>query len=428
VGDLPHFLLGTEAIVVGYGDAMSVPGVPIRVAMVIALAGLVCIALAVVLFDAGREGARSRPISARAAPAALAGVFAFLWWKEGVVRDDVTLVGGHLDAAFVGLGFAAVALLLGVPRLARSGVVRFSVVAMLPLVLIGGLLGIAQASLSVRLSSTAGMVATLASAPRYDAARARTLSGLRRELGLPASMVDEIGRRRVLVLPSSLLAGPAYGLDEALLPVSQLYFAYLPELDRVDARVLSGAPTPFVLLHWRAIGGEYPQWQAPATLNEVLEGSEKVASGRGWLLLRYRPTPVRDRVVGSVVLPDERWAAIPACRAGIEALRTSFHLSPFAQARSFVYQLPAVYLELRERSGSTRTYRLPWADAPDGLDVGRVVTSGAGLPGSLFASTAPAGSQVTAIRLLAPGWMFTSSGGTVATGTLTCMEPARRSG
>jgi hypothetical protein len=429
IGELPHFLRGTEAIVAGYGDAMSLPGVPIRVEMVILLVALTCAVFLVVLFsDGGPIAARvsaGRAFGTRLGEVALVGAFGFLWWKEGVVRDDLVLVGGHLASTFVGIGFAVVALLVSLPAFAPHArrVVTVSSAAMLPLVLLGGFRGIA-AGLSAGLAPSVRTIATLATAPRYEAARLRAYAQLRSELDIPASVVQEIGRGRVVILPWSILAGPAYGFREELLPVSQLYSAYTPYLDHLDTSALEHARPEFVLLQWAAIDAEFPQWQAPATVNDVLENYAEVRSGQGWVLMRYRPRGAQQRPLGSLTLEPGRWASVPACSGGLEELHASFHLSPFGEVRSFFFQLPAVYLTLREGSGTTVTYRLPWSDAPDGIDVGSVGPNGrlASLPGSLLGSPAAAATRVVAIRLQVPGWVFSgsSSGGT--TGSLSCVQ------
>lgn len=432
IGEFPRFLRGTEAIVAGYGDAMSVPGAPVGVAMVILLVALTCLVFLLALLSGGglnsaRDGSGGS-FGTRLSGVALVGTFGFLWWKEGVIRDDPVRVGGHLASAFVGMSFGVVALLVTLPALSLRyrRAVMFTGAVMLPLVVIGRASGMFEARVSARLTPSARTIATVASAPRYDAARLRAYAQLRSELNIPTTLVDELAGRRVVVLPWSLLAGPAYGFREELLPVPQLYSAYMSYLDHLDASALERARPKFVLLQWLAIDGEFPQWQAPATVNDVLENYAEVRSGRGWILMRYRPRRLRERLLGSVALDPGRWEGIPACPGGLEELHASFHLSPFGEARSFLYQLPAVYLTLRERSGASMTYRLPWSDAPDGIDVGSAGPKGrlASLPGSLLGSPVAAAARVVAIELQAPGWMFSSPSRSGTVGSLSCVRPS----
>ncbi|MGH9019730.1 MAG: hypothetical protein ACRDV0_01770 [Acidimicrobiales bacterium] len=410
LGDLAGYARLSWQIVEGYPDAAVLVG---HAAQVIVVA-VVLLAVVVAMLGplvAGRANARA---GARGTVLATAVVVAFAatFWKEGVTRQDPTWYGGPVQVAFVA---AAIVALVAVSARSFSFPRAPAIVAV---VVICALASLESPDALSRALSGSNVVATVdglrdALDPgALSSSTAAALAAERRALDVPASMVSRVGAQRVAVLPQDLVIGPAYGLNEVLLPDPQLYQAYTPVLDRLDATFLARRRVPWVLLEATSGFGSLPPWSAPATYRVLTSDYAPVALGARYVLLRWSPHRVvelrrwtRHGAVGS-------WWAVPACPGGTVTASFSLSASPAYVARSLVFRPSPVDVSARVGGGasasSVSTTPLIWRVGADGLNTSTYALSST--PWLSFGSVGLGHPHATALRVDAnPSWFANSS-------------------
>jgi hypothetical protein len=271
--DIPAFLSAGAEIISGYSRAMGVEEVGRDWEYV---AAVVVIALAL---TAGLRATQALRPHARLALIGAFVVLEFLAFKHGFVRHG-TVSGGFFALTLLATGWA----------LPWAGHDRVRRAALL------GALGIAalaatRFSPSARLdgaSSFFDQVAALADRGSRLAVIDGTRRSFRRAYDLPVPMLERIGTASVDVLPYETAVAWAYPeLRWKPLPVFQLYQAYTPALDRLNAAALQSEGATFILRHQGVVvDSRHPYYEAPETYLAIVCRYEQVIATDAWQLLQ----------------------------------------------------------------------------------------------------------------------------------------------
>jgi hypothetical protein len=219
-----------------------------------------------------------------------------------------------------------------------------------------------------------------------------------------------------------LTIGPAYGLNQTLLPVSQLYSAYTPELDRLDASFLLASHIPYVLLQYQDIDARYPLWSAPATYDYLFANYSAIEFMDGFLLMRLHArsattitSTVRAMMVGT-------WMSVPRCTGSSMTASFNMGLRTRGQLEGFLLRIPEVQAYMRVNGSVAGPFRFVWSVSGDGLLLSHYALSGFGRQ-SATAAGVPVGS-ITSFRIqVPPGW-FDQGPGTSLPVTFLCSSSA----
>ncbi len=285
LGALPHYLLRSAQITLGYTSAMSIDNATAAWTYTAAL-----IALPIGVWGALQtaEGASTRQ---RRGLVVLWVAFLFLIFKEGFVRQD----DQHMSIFFD--------LMVGAPlafswRRGNRGAALLAVAAFVAF------------ALSVQATSLTGdfdpvnnvNTAFTQLANVVDPGkRARTVETGRLAImakeGLGPQTYQLLAGRSVAVYPNELALAWAYGLDFRPLPVLQSYSAYTSALDRLDANFLASARAPQRILVQSTydIDSRVLSFDEPQTIRTML--------------CRYRPVHATS-AYEVLVLVDDRCAGV----------------------------------------------------------------------------------------------------------------------
>lgn len=417
LGNVASFVSGSEEIVSGFAAAMGTPGYGFEVILIMILAVVaICTFGMPALIDASRRG-RADDSSVGPPPWArpvwtivILGCFTFIYWKEGVVRQDP----GHLSYSVISVSLASLLLLSCIAPLRMGSATIVIVLGLTALVMVLFAPGIVSSSApdpNVLAASTG--LRTMLSPGRYQVQNSADLAKLRQEYRVPGPMLSVIGRHPVAILPYNLTIGPAYNLDQTLLPVSQLYSAYTSQLDHLDASFLQAQRIPFVLMQTFDMDGRYNFWTAPATYNEILSNYSIVDSGNQYVLFKLQPRTTTAVKRSTSELRVGQWITVPSCSKGSTTVSFTLHLTTFTALVGFAYRLPTVYVYMRLNGAVLGPYRFVWPLAPDGLNLSNYLYSGV--------RWAPSGvprygnETFNMFKIIAPSGMFT--GGTQGTAT-----------
>lgn len=404
-GDLATYVRGSSQIVIGYGEAMSLQGFTYQVILLLVLvacAGLLLVVPTVIQTFRASPGARRRIVRSQLlwSGVMLAG-FSFFYWKEGIVRQDPVSGNGHVVAAFIGIAFGTtVFLAYNAAGFVPRRVTTATAVILAAIVAINSPSALLDLNVVNNVRQTGVGLAHVVDPVLYSRGASAAQAELRHHYGLPTRMIGEIGHHRIVVLPTNLTLGPAYHLEEVLLPVAQTYSAYTPMLDNLDANYLRTADVPFVLLQFTDIDDRYLLWSAPATYDELLSRYTLIARGNGYLLFKLgQPAHSFLEWTESSSMVIGHWSDVPRCVGGSST--ASFEMKPTLRGalESLVFRYPAVNAFVRVGGMAIGPYRFVWSASNDGLSM-----SGYWLPSSP-ASGPIRGDQIEAFKIEAPhGW------------------------
>lgn len=274
LGDVAAWLRGSWQLTNGYPEAMALGGFhEVRSYLV---AAVLVVAAAWLTARTARAGGRTLAVGAVLLVAATLG----LAFKNGFTRHDAV----HEPAFLMVAAFTLVAL----ARYARRPALVLALVA----------LAVAAGPRDLHRFdpvAAAGRWWTSAAVVVDDSERARLLErgalAARAEYGLPAGVVAATAGHPVSVDPWEATLPWAYGMRWEPLPVFQVYAAYTPYLDELNARALASAPADQIVLREdRApIDGRNSRWETPRyQLVIACEYTHDMREGR-WSLLRHGP-------------------------------------------------------------------------------------------------------------------------------------------
>ena len=339
----------------GFGPAMGVDGPPLEL-----IAGLACLALV-----AGATAFAWRRRSVMGWCGALALPLALLAFRHGFVRQDE-----HVLFFFpLVVGLFALAVPLAESRRAAVGVAGIGLVA--GLLCVADLRGLHQwrplppATRWNVLSETLWLVDPGAASRYAEAASQRRLAASR----LPAELVATLRGRSVDAVPFELSRIPANGLDWVPSPTLQLYTAYTPWLDELDAVHFAGAGAPDALLvDFAAFDGRHPVWDAPLSWRAILAHYQPVMlAPRALLALRRaRPADAVPHELGATSVRLGEWLQVPA-EEGLVFADLDLRPSLLGNARDMLLRLPAVWVECELRTGEVHRFRIVPQNARSGL-------------------------------------------------------------
>ena len=302
--DLVPFFIGSLDTVTGYSAAMFIDEagrdweVPAFWAMVTALAVLLMSQLPAI--------PRPRAVCL----ALVVGIFVFLEFKHGFVRHDLHSIG-----AFA--AFSAVPLAVAWTAWRRGAAVALLVVAVAFTIQAWQVPGPGperMLSPAPRLEAAGEHLGLLVSGSRRAERRATAAENMRAAYGLPASILQAIGRSSVHVDPVEAAVVWAYGLRWAPVPIFQSYAAYTPRLDDMNAERLEGDDAPDFILRQagRAIDGHLHEHESPRYQIEVICRYREMIAENGWQLLRRASDRCGEPVeLSSVVLQPGEATAVP---------------------------------------------------------------------------------------------------------------------
>ena len=424
VGNVTSFARGTEAVIVGYGDAMSLAGYPYQVTVIVLVA---LAAVGFVVVPSLVHACRTRELScwekhrwwAQLWTSLVLAAYCFIYWKEGVVRQELRINGGHISFVYLALALAVVIFLAAKGGAQVRTPVAIGVAFAVTLALVMESPGpIVASSPGANLTAAGAGFASFVDETVYQQNATLARTRLRSSYGVPATMLATVGRSRVVILPANLTIGPVYGLNQTLLPVSQLYSAYTPELDRLDASFLATSHTPYVLLQYQDIDGRYPLWSAPATYDYLLANYSPIESIDGFLLLRLHPgsaTTISSSVKSMTV---GRWMSVPTCTGSSMTASFNMGLTKRGELKGFLFRIPEVQAYMRVNRSVVGPYRFVWAVSGDGLLLSHYGLSGFG-PKSRRAPGLPVGS-ISSLRFQVPAGWFDQGPGTRLPVTFRC--------
>ena len=422
------YLGGSWQIVTGFEGAMSLGGKQAGIVVVVVLAAITAFLLATpclwMVFRSDLRIPHSKNERAQTlwTVVLLAG-FIFTSWKEVVIR--LRGGSGYFDPIVSAIGIAVLVLVSTAPqRTIRRppGIVNAGLVALAALLLTPSLFSQSQPQQGLR--ATTGGLRLAVDPASYVQSVDNALSHVRKAYGVPRSMITQIGNAPVAILPSSLTIGPAYQLRQTLLPVPQLYQAYTPWLDHLDANYLHSHRTPYVLLEYTDIDGRYPLWSAPATYDYLLANYQIAQRSSQYVLFRHSSGPVRTSYFSTAPIRIGAWTRVPQCTNGSMIGTFGMHLSSFSRVREVLYRDPEVQVRFRVDGRVTGPFRFVWALAPDGLLLSSYYSSALQLS-SLGASNDPS-TAISAFEVLAPPGMFATSGHDVAKVSFSCLVASPR--
>lgn len=410
------FFRGTVQIILGYGEAMQIAGdsYQVVIAAVLIISFLIMCAFFVFRTMRSVPGSdqetpeRSASWVTRLWPVLIAISYLALNWKEGIVRQDITFSNGHSGYVFLGIAVALMVLLLLDAKRIMSHVASLSVliVAILSMAIFATQ-AIDTTSPTLNLQETATAIGSVSSSKLYSQYVSQEYTALRSTYKIPAGILSAVGNKKVVILPYSLTLGSAYGLNEVLLPVSQLYSAYTPYLDHLDSSFLASNRVPYVLMRYQGLDGRYALWSAPQTYKYLLTNYRVVDKTAGFALLKLHRSMVstsqRTMEIGRI----GSWTSVPTCVTGTPVVSVALHPSLIEQLKGLLFRQDTATVAMKVGTHSATTNRFIWSVASGPLNLNGYVTSPSqivpiGSPNKL----APA---ISAIKISAPSSMFSTN-------------------
>jgi hypothetical protein len=258
-----------------------------------------------------------RQVSAAAVGTAVAAAAVLeLGFKHGFVRHGP----GHEETYFMVAGFVLIALAAWFGRDRAVLVVGLCAIAMVP-----GTLRLYD-PVAARNQLRSGLELLLDKPYRVDALAARQQL-LRDRYQLPAAIVGAATGHPVQIDPWEASAAWAYKFDWHPVPVFQLYSAYTPYLDQLNADAIVRAPADQVVLEGvsGSIDDRNPWWESPRYRLALLCDYVPVAAEGSWTALRHganrcdgarglgsRTVAAGEQVDTPAVGPDEVLVALHA--------------------------------------------------------------------------------------------------------------------
>ncbi len=219
-------------------------------------------------------------------------------------------------------------------------------------------------------------------------------------------------------------------------PTLQLYLAYSPRLDRLDAEHFrSGHGADLLLVENRAIDRRQMVWDTPETWRAILERYERlpgpVALDRhsDWIVLRKRARPAAFQLerAGKRTFSLAQPLEVPR-GPGWRFAEIHVDLSIGGRLAAMLWRVPPLYFEAQYEDGRKKVWRLVPATATEGLLMSPAARNPAELA-ALWDDPAPR-SGIVRLRALGPGlpWFRSTARVIWWSGRLEGLEPAGDSG
>jgi len=346
------------SITAGYSDSMGLAG-PLW-QPVAAL-----ISLALLFFALPLLAGSFRELTAASAPAAAAAFFIF---KNAMVRQDA-----HAAPFAVRLALCSVFFLVTVKtsrykraliglQVAWLLISYFSISAVWPqtgFIMRQRLLA-AQAVTSIR-----AFIQWPATWKALERASQVTLSKER----LPSEFADIIGHNPVDAVPWDVAQVKANGWTWRPRPIFQSYAAYSPQLDGINAgHNESPGAAPFLVVSWMDIDGRHPFFEDPLSWRALLKHYRSDITAGATLLMRRAPTG-RFEDPEPLASSVTRWnatVAVPQADVPL-VLSAGVRKTLYGAARSALYRLSPVWIDITRQSGRTEQYRAVPANLSSGV-------------------------------------------------------------
>lgn len=390
---LPRYLYGTAQIILGYSSAMSIPGSLLQTVVALFVLAFLCGWLVVRIV--GREYDHGVIIALMMTP------LVFEVWKEGFVRHDPGLVGGHaieffsvmifvffllalFERAWKTLGLLASALVLGAFAMIGNGYYGYNVS---PLMFLHNI------------KQTLSLVGSVS---QREALQQTVDAGIRAAEPLSPTLVKAIGGHSVNVVPwdTALIAG--YHLTWVPSPVLQSYSVYTPYLDQLNAKQLRNNGASRILYSYEAIDGRYPLFDEPATFSQLLFNYRFVVSSGTHSVLERDSRIVSPK--GTVVSTTgfDMGTTLHFPKENIDTLlrlKLSVSKSLLGDVESLIFKPAAVYVSLDLANHSiVGPFRLVTATAKEGLFVSQYAGTLQQVD-SILSRSAVHSDQVTGIKV-----------------------------
>lgn len=156
-------------------------------------------------------------------------------------------------------------------------------------------------------------------------------------------------------------------------PIFQLYAAYEPDLDLLNARSLSYQGPEFATLRFQAIDGRHPFLEGPATWRAILDNFDIAGGGLDMLLLKRRVSkrfsPMKPIVHGETVSWNEQFNVPESSSHKVIVLTATSALSLWGRLCNAFFRVDPVYLEATYKSGLITKFRVIRPNLADGAIV-----------------------------------------------------------
>jgi len=188
---------------------------------------------------------------------------------------------------------------------------------------------------------------------------------------LDSSFAAAIGRGTVDALPWDVGQVKANHWLWRPRPVFQSYAAYTPALDQVNAEhTESPQAADFLLLNWIDIDGRHPFFTDPLSWRALLRNYRSGITDGSTLLMQHVATPRFDRL-DALSSSTTHWNVdipVPQGQAPL-LLSAAVRKSLYGAARSMVYRLTPVWIDIVRQSGRSQRYRAVPANLANGVIV-----------------------------------------------------------
>ena len=362
VAALPNYLLGTAQLVLGYSSAMSIPGYLVQT-----VPALMVLATLLVWFLTRLYG---RKLDMAVEYFVLGSMLVFEVWKEGFVRHDRFLIGGHA-VIFFSVITVFLALLALLERSLWRRAFIFETVVLSAFSVIGNgyyAYNISPMTFVHNIRQTASL---LISTKNRTVLTAQADSEIRSSRPLPTSILKSLKDHPVDVFPwdTALVAGYRLKWDPS--PIVQSYSAYTPYLDYLNASQLRTHGASRILFSYEDIDGRYPIFDEPATFLQLLKHYRfSSTSGNISLLLRTKHSvAVKPQAIwsGTIAVNRKITLPLPPGRHAV-LLRLNIGKSLLGTLASFFFKPSPFYISMTLANHSTvGPYRLVPSTAQDGL-------------------------------------------------------------
>ncbi len=364
---LPSYVASAIAIVSGYASAMAIERPGFEWSYVPAAA------LCLLLMVQARESTRDRATVRLAFLLAAVGWYLWICFRQGYVRHDI-----H-DVFF----FAAV-IVMSISLMATArrgsaiglGILTCAVAVLVLSIHLIGFVGLLDRGDSIAAVSRALTAVTDVQA--RDAAWRAALQGSADAYGLPASLIEEMGTLPTTVDPGDVSALAATRVTWDPVPVLQLYAAYTPELDELNARSIERRPRQILRASPpTGFDDRFAYWESPRYQAAVYCRYDPFLVTDRWLLLRPaafdRCSEPHDRLTVSATpgVPVD----VPAHSGAITLASVTYHQSMVDVLANLVFKGPERFITY-----GTGTWRMPYVPHARDLMLNAPVPH-AGFPG-----------------------------------------------
>ncbi len=167
---------------------------------------------------------------------------------------------------------------------------------------------------------------------------------------------------RVLIFPWDISYSSVGHFTTVPLFAIQAYTTYTQYLDQQSAARIKTASPPidYVLWEWKSIDSRHPLLDDPAIWNAIYSGFSPVETENDSLLLKRRAAalPTSFRSFKEAACPAEEWIAVPERHTPV-ALSLNLKPTLAGGLTSTLYQIAPISLEVKARSGTTVSIRIP---------------------------------------------------------------------